>query len=195
MKISEQAFAVGLRYSKLFDERKLKGINDELYLIENGKRTALNGVAGGQRNHKVVGHIVNRIRQRIEQVVGEHDPNDLNRLACLRNGEKQNACYRNERRRKQQPRTGFALLGAGTVNYVTHCNVCYRVYYFGNDGENDKECAAPYAREFENIGVIYVQICCQNGIQQQSTARSEQIAEPFFFCSDISRTNLRIKKA
>lgn len=37
MKISEQAFAVGLRYSKLFDERKLKGINDELYLIENGK--------------------------------------------------------------------------------------------------------------------------------------------------------------
>ena len=37
LKISEQAFAVGLRYSKLFDERKLKGINDELYLIENGK--------------------------------------------------------------------------------------------------------------------------------------------------------------
>ena len=37
LKISEQAFAVGLRYSKLFDERKLKAISDELYFIENGK--------------------------------------------------------------------------------------------------------------------------------------------------------------
>lgn len=37
LKISEQAFAVGLRYNKLFDDRKLKAINDELYLIENGK--------------------------------------------------------------------------------------------------------------------------------------------------------------
>ena len=37
MKISEQAFAVGIRYSKLFDERKLKAISDELYFIENGK--------------------------------------------------------------------------------------------------------------------------------------------------------------
>lgn len=37
LKISEQAFAVTVRYNKLFDERKLKGINDELYFIENGK--------------------------------------------------------------------------------------------------------------------------------------------------------------
>ena len=37
LKISEQAFAVGIRYSKLFDERKLKAISDELYFIENGK--------------------------------------------------------------------------------------------------------------------------------------------------------------
>lgn len=37
LKISEQAFAVGLRYNKLFDDRKLKAINDELYYIENGK--------------------------------------------------------------------------------------------------------------------------------------------------------------
>ena len=28
LKISEQAFAVGLRYNKLFDDRKLKAIND-----------------------------------------------------------------------------------------------------------------------------------------------------------------------
>lgn len=38
LKISEQAFAIGLRYNKLFNERKLKGISDELYFIENGKR-------------------------------------------------------------------------------------------------------------------------------------------------------------
>lgn len=37
MKISEQAFSVWLRYNKLFDKRKLKSINDELYLIKNGK--------------------------------------------------------------------------------------------------------------------------------------------------------------
>lgn len=37
LKISEQAFAVALRYNKLFDERKRKEICDELYFIENGK--------------------------------------------------------------------------------------------------------------------------------------------------------------
>lgn len=38
LKISEQAFAVGLRYNKLFDNRKLKAIEDEIYFIENGKK-------------------------------------------------------------------------------------------------------------------------------------------------------------
>lgn len=38
LKISEQAFAVGLRYNKLFDDRKLKAIEDEIYFIENGKK-------------------------------------------------------------------------------------------------------------------------------------------------------------
>ena len=37
LKLSEQAYAVALRYNKLFDERKLKSISDELYRIENGK--------------------------------------------------------------------------------------------------------------------------------------------------------------
>lgn len=37
LKISEQAFAVAMRYNKLFDERKLKVIENELYIIENGK--------------------------------------------------------------------------------------------------------------------------------------------------------------
>ena len=37
LKISEQAFVVAFRYSKLFDERKRKSISDELYFIENGK--------------------------------------------------------------------------------------------------------------------------------------------------------------
>lgn len=37
LKISEQAFAVALRYNKLFDERKREEICDELYFIENGK--------------------------------------------------------------------------------------------------------------------------------------------------------------
>lgn len=39
LKISEQVFAIGLRYNKLFSERKIKGISDKLYFIENGKRS------------------------------------------------------------------------------------------------------------------------------------------------------------
>lgn len=37
LRISEQAYAVAVRYEKLFDERKLKSITDELYFLENGK--------------------------------------------------------------------------------------------------------------------------------------------------------------
>lgn len=37
LKISEQAFAVGMRYKKLFDSRKLKDIDSELLALENGK--------------------------------------------------------------------------------------------------------------------------------------------------------------
>lgn len=37
LKISEQAFVVAFRYNKMYDERKLKKISDELYFIENGK--------------------------------------------------------------------------------------------------------------------------------------------------------------
>ena len=37
LKISEQAFAVGMRYKKLFDCRKLKDIDSELLALENGK--------------------------------------------------------------------------------------------------------------------------------------------------------------
>lgn len=38
LKLSEQAFAVALRYNKLYDERKLKSITEELYYIENGQK-------------------------------------------------------------------------------------------------------------------------------------------------------------
>ena len=37
LKISEQAYAVALRYKKLFDEKKLEAINEELRALENGK--------------------------------------------------------------------------------------------------------------------------------------------------------------
>lgn len=37
LKISEQAFAIALRYKKLFDSKKIKAITDELQLIESGK--------------------------------------------------------------------------------------------------------------------------------------------------------------
>ncbi len=37
LKISEQAFAIALRYKKLFDSKKIKAITDELQMIEQGK--------------------------------------------------------------------------------------------------------------------------------------------------------------
>lgn len=36
LKISEQAFAIALRYKKLFDSKKIRAINDELQALENG---------------------------------------------------------------------------------------------------------------------------------------------------------------
>lgn len=38
LKISEQAFAISVRYHELFDEQKVKDIEDELYFLENGKK-------------------------------------------------------------------------------------------------------------------------------------------------------------
>lgn len=38
LKISEQAFAVSVRYKRLFDSRKLKAISDELALLEGGNQ-------------------------------------------------------------------------------------------------------------------------------------------------------------
>ena len=36
LKISEQAFAIALRYKKLFDSKKIRAINEELQALENG---------------------------------------------------------------------------------------------------------------------------------------------------------------
>ena len=37
LKITEQAFAISVRYQELFDEKKVKDIERELYVLENGK--------------------------------------------------------------------------------------------------------------------------------------------------------------
>lgn len=37
LKTSEQAFAVAVRYKKLFDQKKIQAISDELQMLENGK--------------------------------------------------------------------------------------------------------------------------------------------------------------
>ncbi|WP_455527837.1 ParB N-terminal domain-containing protein [Huintestinicola sp.] len=38
LKITEQAFAISIRYQELFDEKKVKDIERELYILENGKK-------------------------------------------------------------------------------------------------------------------------------------------------------------
>ncbi|MCM1524125.1 MAG: hypothetical protein NC120_06665 [Ruminococcus sp.] len=46
MRVSERAYAISVRYSKLFDERRLKAIEEELYYLENGGRKPDGGSAG-----------------------------------------------------------------------------------------------------------------------------------------------------
>lgn len=56
LKISEQAFAIALRYRKLFDSKKIKAITDELQALESGVplghgcSTDKNGVPVGHQN-------------------------------------------------------------------------------------------------------------------------------------------------
>ncbi|MCM1508834.1 MAG: ParB N-terminal domain-containing protein [Ruminococcus flavefaciens] len=46
LRVSERAYAISVRYSKLFDERRLKAIEEELYYLENGGRKPDGGSAG-----------------------------------------------------------------------------------------------------------------------------------------------------
>lgn len=51
LKISEQAFAVAVRYKKLFDQKKIQAISDELRMLEHGKTNSRPpvGDGGGKR--------------------------------------------------------------------------------------------------------------------------------------------------
>lgn len=49
LKISEQAFAISVRYHELFDEQKVKDIEEELYFLENGKKPEPETEEGGDK--------------------------------------------------------------------------------------------------------------------------------------------------
>ena len=141
-----------------------------------------------------MGHIVNRVCQRIKQVVGQHDPDDLNRFARVRDGEKQNSRQRNERSRQQQPRARLALLCLGTVDDIAHNDIRDCVYNFGDKREHDEKRTAPDGSQFQNIGIVDIQIGCKHGVEQERAAGTEQIPEPFFFACDILRMDPAVKQ-
>ena len=163
-------------------------------LIEDRKTAALDGVARGERAHQVVRHIVDGIGIRIKQVIREHDPDDLNRLAGVWDGEKQNSRQRNERSRQKQPRARLALLGLGAVDDIAHNDICDCVYNFGDKREHDEKRTAPDGSQFQNIGVVDIQIGCKHGVEQERAAGTEQIPEPFFFTSDVLRVYAAVKQ-
>ena len=163
-------------------------------LIEYRKSSSLDCVSCRKRAHQVVRHIVYSICKRIEQIIGKHDPDDLNRLARVRNGEKQNSSQRNERSREKQPRARLALLCFRAVDDIAHNDICDCVYNFGDKREHNKKRTAPDGCQLQNIGIIDVQIGCKHGVEQECAAGTEQIPEPFFFACDILRVYAAVKQ-
>jgi len=136
-----------------------------------------------------VAHVEDGVCKGIKQVVTHHDPDDLNRLRCPGHGKEQYAGDRHKRRGEQQPRSCLALFCAGAVNDAAHDHVGGGVDELADNGENHEKRAAPHACEVEHIGVVDVEIGRQHRIEKQSARGPQQVAQPFFFCGDVVRTD------
>ena len=68
----------------------------------------------------------------------------------------------------------------GAVNDIAHHHIGDGINDFGNNGENDKERAAPKGSQLQNIRIVDIQIGSQHSIEQQRPRRSQEITEPFF---------------
>lgn len=145
-------------------------------LVENGQTAALRDIAGGQRHHQVVAHVKDGIGEGVEQIITDHDPDDLHTLAAAWYGKEQNARDRQQRCGKQQPRPCFTGGGVGTVNDIAHNHIGNSVDDFGNDGEDHQKPPAPNVCQLQDIRVIDIQVGCEHGVEQQRTRRAEQIA-------------------
>ena len=66
-------------------------------LVKHRQAAALGGVAGGQRHHQVMAHIENSVGKGIEQVVADHDPDDLYGFRGSGHCEQQYTGYRQQR--------------------------------------------------------------------------------------------------
>ena len=134
-------------------------------------------------------HVENRIGEGIEQVIADHDPNDLHSFGAAGHREQQNPCNRQQRCRQQQPRPGLTLFGAGAVNDVAHGYIGDGINDFGDDGENHQKSAAPYAGQLEYIGIVDIEVSSQYGVEQQCPGGPQQIPQPFFLCGDVLGSN------
>ena len=149
-------------------------------LIEHRETAPLSGIPNGQRHHQVVAHVENGVGKGIEQIVGDHDPDDLHGLGRTGHRKEQDAGDCQQRRTQQQPGSRFALRGAGAVNDIPHDDVGDGIDDFGDDGKDDQERPAPDRGQLEHICVVHVQISRQHCVQQQRTGRTEEIPQPLF---------------
>ena len=161
--------------------------HDRRDLVEHGKAATVGGVAGGQGHHQIMAHVENGIGKGIEEVIRQHDPDDLDHLGGLRHREEQDAGDRHQRRGQQEPGTGLALPGPGAVDDLAHDHIGDGIDDLGHDGEDHQEGAAPKAAKLQDVRIVDVQICGQHRVQQQRAGRSQQIAKPTFFTADLIR--------
>ena len=78
-------------------------------IIKDGQASPLCSIPRRQGHHQGMAHIVDRIGDGIKEVVGKHDPDDLDCLRGARHGKQQDRCDWHQDRRQEQPGTRFAF--------------------------------------------------------------------------------------
>ena len=69
LRISEQAFAVAIRYKRLFDQKKLQAISEELQMLEKGKNGA--PVGHGKSQKEVGAPVGHEDKSRVRDIAAE----------------------------------------------------------------------------------------------------------------------------
>ena len=101
-------------------------------------------------------HIKDGVSEGVEQIVADHDPNGLHRLAAIGHRKQQNAGDGQQRGRQQQPGPGLALRRMGAVNDVAHDYIGDGIDNLGGNGEDYQEGPAPDMGQLQYVRVIDV---------------------------------------
>lgn len=100
-------------------------------------------------------HVIDGIADGVIQIETQNNPYNLYRRICLRNQKQQDSADGNDGSGNQQPWTGFTLPASGTINDLSHDDVCDSVDDFGSNGKHRKKQSSPQPAYLQNIGVEY----------------------------------------